>query len=57
MLAENLFDGHIQTKLLRICTRVIIPPPLSVMGEVYCFLRRQLIFSFVRRVIQNLKVL
>ena len=32
----------------------IVPPP-SVMGEVYCFPRRQLIFSFGRRVINHLK--
>ena len=33
-----------------------IPPP-SVTGEVYCFPRRQLIFSFGWRVIYHLKVL
>ena len=26
---------------------VVIMPPPSVMGEVYCFPRRQLIFSFI----------
>ena len=30
-------------------------PPASVTGEVYCFPRRQLIFSFGRRVIYHLK--
>ena len=33
---------------------LIMPPP-SVTGELYCFPRRQLIFSFGRRVIYHLK--
>ena len=31
------------------------PPPPSITGEVYCFPRRQLIFSFDRRVLYHLK--
>ena len=30
-------------------------PPLSVMGEVYCFSRRQLIFSFGRHVMSTFR--
>ena len=33
----------------------IFMPPSSVTGEVYCFPRRKLIFSFDRRVIYHLK--
>ena len=33
---------------------IIMPPP-SVTGEVYCFPRCQIIFSFGRRVIYHLK--
>ena len=36
---------------------LIIMPPPCVTGEVYCFPRRQLIFSFDRRVIYHLKSL
>ena len=36
---------------------VIIMPPPSVTEEVYCFPRRQLIFSFGRRVIDHSKAL
>ena len=36
--------------------KLFMPPvPPSVTGEVYCFPRRQLIFSFGRRVIYHLK--
>ena len=35
------------------CGPFIMPPP-SVMGYLYCFPRRQLIFSFDRRVIYHL---
>ena len=35
------------------CKQLCLPP--SVMGEVYCFPRRQLIFSFNRRVIYHSK--
>ena len=35
---------------------IFYAPPPSVTGEVYCFPRRQLIFSFGRRVIYHLKV-
>ena len=31
------------------------PPHLELQGEVYCFPRRQLIFSFDKRVIYHLK--
>ena len=39
------------------CLKLSMPPPplLSVTGEVYCFLRRQLIFSFGRRVVYHSK--
>ena len=36
-------------------TVVIMPPPSSVMGEVYCFPRRQLIVSFGSCVICHFK--
>ena len=36
-------------------SRLLCPPPPSVTGEVYCFPRRQLIFSLGRRVIYHLK--
>ena len=35
--------------------QLLIMPPPSVTGEVYCFPRRQLIFSFGRRVIYHSK--
>ena len=41
---HRLFEGR----------HLVMPPP-SVAGEVYCFPRRQLIFSFDRRVIYHLK--
>ena len=48
---KNLFYHNILI-LYSIC--IIMPPP-SVTGEVYCFPRRQLIFSFGRRVIYHSK--
>ena len=60
---QQCFDRYVHKKQVPWEKYLCLPPsvmeelclPRSVTGEVYCFPRRQLIFSFDRRVIHNSK--